>query len=112
QATHSPLPEREEVDHRLLNTGGASLSPEEVDTKSGDDEEKIDSGIREVNDILRDLRQPPLPAPERRLRCDAERVIRHHGQCRASAHRIERQHATEFCLFSRISHKKTHKAQI
>src|SRR6185436_646228 len=51
QAPDSSLPEGEEVDYRFLNTGGASLGPEQVNTKTGDDEEKVNAGECEVDDI-------------------------------------------------------------
>jgi hypothetical protein len=52
----APFPKREEIDYRLLDTGCARLGPVKVNTKTGDDEEEIYAGKREVNDVGSDLR--------------------------------------------------------
>jgi hypothetical protein len=55
QAPDASLPEGEEVEYRVFNTGGARSRPEQVNTKTGDDEEKINAGEREMNEGTGDL---------------------------------------------------------
>jgi len=95
QAADASFPEGEEVDYGFLDTGGARFGPEQVDAKPGDDEEEIDSGEREVNDVSRDLRQPRLPSTHCSARRNPKRVIRDDGERRSSTHRVERQHAPD-----------------
>lgn len=95
QSPDASFPESEEANLRFVDARGACFRPEEMDTKPGDDEEKINAGKREVDYVTSDLGQPRLPTTERRLFRDAERVIRDDGQRRPAAHRVESKHAPD-----------------
>ncbi len=49
QSADASFPKREEVNYGFVDTGGASFGPEQVNAKTGDDEEEIYSGEREMN---------------------------------------------------------------
>lgn len=104
QTRDTPFPEGKEVDDRFVNTRCARPGPIQVNTKTGDDEEEIYSGVREMNYVTGDLRQPPFPAAGRRQPRDSKRVISHNGQCRPSAHRVKGQHATDSRIFPESIH--------
>ena len=56
QAADSPFPEGEEIDYRRLHPRRARFGPKEMDTKPGDNKEKVYAGIREMNYVAGDLR--------------------------------------------------------
>ena len=67
QSPDASFPEREEANRGFVDARGACFGPKEMDAKPGDDEEKIDAGKGEVDNVTGDLRQPRLPATERSL---------------------------------------------
>ena len=103
QSLDSSFPEIEKVDHWFVNTGRACSGPKQVDTKPGDNEEKINAGVSEMNDVTGDFGQPPFPTGGRGPWRDAKRVICNDEQCRCDSGMGYAEHdALPFTKFARI----------